>query len=138
MKSLLLMFFLLLFTSCIPLRIAPNIKEEKLIVAKKFKRSLPRKHSYVFEDPKDADEFYNYINTKYELNHEDVEFNVPVLINENEYFLSFHEVERITKTLNLIPLLIDAGLDSKGYSPVMEDSYSSREGNCYIVLTISD
>jgi hypothetical protein len=138
MKSLLLLFLLLIFTSCIPLRIAPNIKEEKLIVAKKFKRSLPRKHSYVFEDPKDADEFYNYINTKYGLNHEDVEFNVPVLINENEYFLSFHEVERITKTLNLIPLFIDAGLDSKGYSPVMEDSYSSRKGNWCIVLTVSD
>ena len=63
MKSLLLVFFLLLFTSCIPLKIAPKIEGEKLIVAKKFKRSLPKKHSYVFEDPKGADEFYNYINT---------------------------------------------------------------------------
>ena len=138
MKSLLLLFFLLLFTSCIPLKIAPKIENEKLIVAKKFKRTLPKKHSYVFEDPKDADEFYNYINTKYELNHEDVEYNVPVIINENEYFLSFHEVERVTKTINLIPLFIDAGLDSKGHSPVFEDMHSSRTGNWYIVLTVSD
>ncbi len=108
------------------------------MVAKKFKRTLPKKHSYIFEDPKDADEFYNYINTKYRLNHEDVEYNVPVLINENEYFLSFHEVERITKTLNLIPLFIDAGLDSKGYSPLMEDIHSTRTGHWYIVLTITD
>ena len=138
MKSILLLFFLLFFTSCIPLKIAPKIENEKLIVAKKFKRTLPKKHSYVFEDPKDADEFYNYINTKYELNHEDVEYNVPVIINENEYFLSFHEVERVTKTINLIPLFIDAGLDSKGHSPVFEDMHSSRTGNWYIVLTVSD
>jgi len=138
MKLLLLLFSLLLLASCIPLKIAPKIENEKLIVAKKFKRTLPRKHSYVFEDPKDADEFYNYINTKYELNHEEVEYNVPVIINENEYFLSFHEVERVTRTINLIPLFIDAGLDSKGYSPVFEDMHSSRTGNWYIVLTVSD
>lgn len=138
MKSFLYLFFFLLFTSCIPLRVAPSIKEEKLIVAKKFKRTLPRKHSYVFEDPKDADEFYNYINTKYDLNHEEVEFNVPVLINENEYFLSFHEVEIQTKTINLVPIFIDAGLESNGYSPIMEDHQFSRIGNWYIVLTVSD
>ncbi len=138
MKSLLLLFFLLLFTSCIPLKIAPKIEAEKLIVAKKFKRTLPKKHSYVLEDPKDADEFYNYINTKYELHHEDVEYNVPVLINENEYFLSFHEVERVTKTINLLPFMIDGGLESKGYSPVFEDDHSTRKGFWYIVLTVSD
>ncbi|CAM4274057.1 hypothetical protein [Gillisia hiemivivida] len=138
MKLLLLLFSLLLFTSCIPLRIAPNIKEEKLIVAKKFKRSLPRKHSYVFEDPKDADEFYNFINTKYVLNHENVEYNVPILINGYEYFLSFHEVEIQTKTINLVPIMIDAGLESKGISPLLEEHQFSRTGNWYIVLTVSD
>ena len=138
MKSFLLLFFLLLFTSCIPLKIAPKIDGEKLIIAKKFKKSLPKKHSYVFEDPKDADEFYNYINIKYELNHEDVYFNVPFNINGKEYFFSFHEVERVTKTLNLIPMFIDAGLDSRGHSPVFEDVHSSRSGNWYIVLTVAD
>ncbi len=138
MKLLLLSFSFLLFTSCIPLRIAPSIKEEKLIVAKKFKRTLPRKHSYVFEDPKDADEFYNYINTKYELNHEDVEYNVPIYINEHEYFLSFHEVEIQTKTINLVPIMIDAGLESNGITPLLEEHEFSRTGNWYIVLTVSD
>jgi len=138
MKLLILLFSILLCTSCIPVRIAPNIKEDKLILAKKFKKNLPRKHSYIFEDPKDADEFYNYINTKYELNHENVEYNVPVMINENEYFLSFHEVERVTKTINLIPFMIDAGLDSNGITPLFEDIHSSRTGNWYIVLTVSD
>jgi len=138
MKLLLLLFSLLLFTSCIPLKVAPKIKEDKLIVAKKFKRTLPKKHSYVFEDPKDANEFYNYINTKYELNHENVQNNVPVLINGYQYFLTFHEIERVTKTVNLIPLVVDASLDSKGYSPILEDVYSTRTGNWYIVLTVSD
>lgn len=138
MKLFFLLFTVLIFTSCIPLRVAPSIKGEKLIVAKKFKRNLPRKHSYVFEDPKDANEFYNYINTKYDLGHEDVAYNVPIIINGYEYFLSFHEVEKITKTLNLIPLVIDAGLDSNGYSPLLEDMHSTRTGNWYIVLTVSD
>jgi len=29
------------------------------MVAKKFKRSLPRDYAFIFEDPKDANEFYN-------------------------------------------------------------------------------
>jgi len=138
MKLLLLLFSLLLFTSCIPIRIAPDIKEDKIMVAKKFKRKLPKKHSYIFEDPKDADEFYNFINTKYELNHEDVEYNVPILINKNEYFLSFHEVEITTKTINLIPLAIDAGLQANDYDPLLEDSHVTRIGNWYLVLTIAN
>lgn len=138
MKLFPIIFFFLLFTSCIPLRVAPNIKEEKVVVAKKIKRTLPRNYSYIFEDPKDANEFYNYVNTKYELNNNEVEFNVPVLINKDEYFLSFYEVEIPTKTINLIPILIDAKLESDGNNTILEDAHFSRVGNWYIVLTISD
>ncbi|TVZ26316.1 hypothetical protein JM83_1271 [Gillisia sp. Hel_I_86] len=138
MKLILISFFLLLFTSCIPVRIAPEIKEDKVMVAKKFKRKLPKKYSYIFVDPKDADEFYNYINTKYQLDHDNVGYNVPVLINKKEYFLSFHEVEIPTKTINLVPLFIDAGLKSKDYDPLFEGSHITRIGNWYLVLTIAD
>lgn len=138
MKLALLLLSLLIFTSCIPLRIAPSIKEDKIMLAKKFKRTLPKKHSFIFEDPKDADEFYNFINTKYNLDHENVEYNVPFIIDDNEYFLSFHEVEIPTKTINLVPIFIDTGLKTKGYSPVLSEHQFSRIGNWYIVLTVAD
>jgi len=138
MKGLLIIFLLLLFTSCIPIRIAPKIKEEKITIAKRFKRNLPKSYSYIFKDPKNANEFYNYINTIYQLNGKDVEFNVPVSINNNKYFLSFYEVEIPTKTVNLVPMLIDGKLESSCSNAFLQDAYVSRKGTWYIVLTISD
>jgi len=41
MKQLLILLSLFIFFSCIPLRIAPTIKDHKIMVAKKFKRDLP-------------------------------------------------------------------------------------------------
>ena len=134
--STLLIFFL--FSSCIPLRIAPNIKDNKVMIAKKFKRNLPKHYSFIFNDPKDADEFYNFIDIKYNLKHTDVQWNVPFTIDSKEYFLSFHETEIPTKTLNLIPIVIDAKLVSKGHSPLLEDVHFSRVGNWYLVLTVFD
>jgi hypothetical protein len=55
------------FTSCIPLSFAPKIKTDKVKLAKRFKRDLPKQHGFIFEDPKEADEFYTFINTKYQL-----------------------------------------------------------------------
>jgi hypothetical protein len=128
----------LLLSSCIPVRIAPKIKKDKVIVAKKFKRQLPGDHAYIFKDPKDADEFYHYINTKYELNHLDVESNVPVMITGETYFLSFYEVERTTKTINLVPVIVDARRESNGNDPILEDLHVSRTGHWYLVLLVSD
>lgn len=108
------------------------------MVARKFKKSLPNTNAFIFEDPKDADEFYNYINTKYELGHQNVEGNVPVIIDNKEFFLSFYETEIPTKTLNLVPILVDASLDSKGNDPMFEDAHVSRIGNWYLALTVSD
>ncbi len=34
--------------------------------------------------------------------------------------------------------MIDAGLESKGISPLLEEHQFSRTGNWYIVLTVSD
>ncbi len=138
MKSISLLLVFLLVSSCIPIRIAPNIKTDKVTVAKKFKRKLPKRYAFIFEDPKDANEFYNYINTKYQLNFIDVEYNVPFYVEENEFFLSFHEVEIPTKTVNLLPIVVDGVLKSNDNDPLFEDNYETRIGNWYLALTVAD
>lgn len=138
MKQLLILLSLYIFSSCIPLRIAPKIKDHKIMVAKKFKRNLPRDYAFVFEDPKDANEFYNYINTKYGLNYQDVEWNVPFTIDNEEFYFSFYETEIPTKTINLIPIMLNAKAEQNGNEPWLEGFEFSRNGNWYLVLTISD
>ncbi len=139
MKSLLtILLSIFLFSSCIPLKIAPNIKEDKIKIAKRFKRHLPKQYALIFKDPKDADEFYYFINTKYELNHETVEDNVPFTIDGEGYSFSFYEVEKITKTINLIPILIDAKRQSNDNEPLLEEAHTSRKGYWYIVLMATD
>lgn len=137
-KLIVLIASMFLFFSCIPLRIAPNIKTDKVMLAKKFKRKLPKRHAFIFEDPKDANEFYNYINTKYELNHQDVEWNVPFDVDGELFYFSFYEVEIPDKTLNLLPIFIDAALKSRDSDPILEDAYMSRNGNWYLAITVAD
>lgn len=138
MKNILAVLSFFIVSSCIPLRIAPKIKDDKLVVAKKFKRKLPRQYALIFEDPKNANEFYNYINTKYQLDHKNVEWNVPFTIGEETLFISFYEVEIPTKTINLIPIFTDAVLEDKGYDPILSDYEFSRTGNWYIALMVTD
>lgn len=138
MKLFVVCLFVLLITSCIPVRIAPTIKTDKVMVAKKFKRKLPKRHAFIFEDPKDANEFYNYVNTKYELNHQDVEFNVPFEVDGKPFYFSFHEVEIADKSINIVPIITDGVLESKGREPVFEGAHISRVGNWYLALTVSD
>ncbi|SHF73250.1 hypothetical protein SAMN05444396_101114 [Flavobacterium segetis] len=132
--------FILIFMahSCIPLQIAPSIKGEKLVKAKKFKKNLPNFYSFIFEDTKNADEFYNFVNTKYNLKHNNVESNVPIIINNTTYYLSFYEREKSTKTLNLIPLAIDMKRTDNGNDPMLEDMYISINGYWYLILTVAD
>lgn len=120
------------------MRIAPSIKNDKVIVAKKFKRDLPRSYAFIFEDPKEADEFYNFVNTKYDLDFQDVESNVPIEIDAAIYYMSFYESEIPTKTINLIPIVIDAKAGSNGNEPLLEDAHFSRVGNWYLVLTVDN
>jgi len=138
MREFLISLLLLFFFSCIPISIAPNIETDKLVKAKRFKRDLPRNYGFVFEDSKDANEFYNFINAKYDLGFIDVESNVPFEIDENNYFLSFYEREKVTKTLNLIPIAVDASLESKGNAPLLEDAHTSRTGRWYLILIVTD
>lgn len=128
----------MVFTSCIPLRVAPTIKTDKVMIAKKFKRKLPKQNAFIFEDPKDANEFYNYVNTKYELNHIDVGVNTPIHIDGRTFYFTFHEVEIPDKAINILGIFVDAALTNKDFDPVFEGDYMLRDGNWYLVITVED
>lgn len=136
-KLLLFIFTTIFFVSCIPIRIAPRIENYKIAKGKKFKRGLPKKTVFVFEDPKEANEFYSYVNTKFALDDYYVDVEVPFLIENRTYYFSFYEVEIPTKTINLIPLVID-GILSKAadMEPILEEAHSSRNGNWYIAIEV--
>jgi hypothetical protein len=138
MKKFISCLLILITYSCIPLKIAPNIKGEKLVKAKKFKKNLPDFYGFIFEDTKSANEFYNFINAKYNLKHSNVQSNVPIIINNSTYYLSFFEREKSTKTLNLIPIAIDVQRNIKGNDPILENLYTSRNGFWYLILTVAD
>jgi len=91
---------------------------------------------FVFEDPKDVDHFYNYVDTKFQLNNEDVYDDVPFVLNDSQYFYSFYEVEIPTKVVNLGGIVVDAMLDDAGVSPLFEDTYASRKGHWYIAIEV--
>ncbi|WP_223033488.1 hypothetical protein [Hanstruepera marina] len=138
MKKILLLLGFIIISSCIPTQIAPNIETDKVQIAKKFKRDLPKNYAFIFQDTKRANEFYNFINMKYNRKHIDVEYNVPFMVNKKTYYMSFHEREKSTQTINLIPIFVDAARESSDKSPLMQDYHVSRTGNWYIVLTVSD
>jgi hypothetical protein len=138
MKKLSCYLLILLAYSCIPYKIAPKIDGELIVKAKKFKKDLPNFYGFVFEDTKNADEFYKFINTKYNLKNMYVDSNVPIRINNKTYYLSFFERERSTATINLIPFAIDAHRSSKGNNPILEDLHTTRKGFWYIVLMVTD
>lgn len=138
LKPISILAWCFFFFSCIPLKIAPNIKEAEIYKGKKFQKHLPKQNIYVFKDPKNADEFYTYINAKYKVNYDDKGENLPILINDTTCYLTFYEIERSTKTINLIPIVTDAVLDSKGQDPMFQDTYISRPGNWYIALAVND
>ena len=137
-----LYLFILAFfvTACLPLQIAPKLEEGKVVKGQKFKKQLPERYAFVFGDPKNADEFYMYINTIYQLNNKNVTDNVPVIIEEKNYFISFYETEKTSKTVNLIPLAINLAsydgtlVDTKALS----DASLNRKGKWYIALTVND
>ncbi|RDK88188.1 hypothetical protein [Marinirhabdus gelatinilytica] len=138
MKYLSAALLTFLFVSCIPLQIAPNFEGGKVFPPKKFKRQLPFNYVYAFEDPKDANEFYSYMNAKFQIVYDDDTGNIPIEIDDKTYYLTFYEVERSTKTVNLLPMAVDAALGEKGVDPVMENAYESRSGKWYIALTVTD
>ena len=142
MRKAFVLLSLFSITSCIPLRIAPNIEDYKLIKGKRFKRSLPKKTTFIFEDPKDANEFYDYVNTKFQLDDYYVEVDVPFSIDNETFFFSFYEVEIEDKALNLAPIfadvLINEALGNDEFEPVISGANNtlSRSGNWYIAIEV--
>jgi len=136
-RALLTIFVFVFLSSCIPIRIAPNIKDYKVTKGKRFKKGLPKKNVFVFEDPKETNEFYDYINTKFHLNDYYVDVQVPFLVEGRTFYFSFYEIEIPTKTINLIPLALDAALNqATDMEPVFEEAHISRVGNWYIAMEV--
>ncbi|WP_458626867.1 hypothetical protein [Winogradskyella sp. PC D3.3] len=140
MKNILILAFLIILTSCIPYKVAPKFKNQdyKIMQAKKFQRKMPRETAFIFKDPKDAEEFYNYINKKYRLNNVDVGYNVPFQLENQTLYLSYYEAERTDEKVNLPLVLIDAKREGNGNSRLFENNYTSRTGHWYIILTVYD
>jgi len=129
---------LFFFQACIPLRVAPDIKTYKVSKGKKFKRSLSKRQMFIFEDSKQAGEFYSYINTKFQLEDENVYDDVPFEISGQQYFLAFFEVDIPDKSINLFPVIFEASLNA---ALNIEDEIESepielRRDNFYIAIEV--
>ncbi|WP_299431053.1 hypothetical protein [uncultured Maribacter sp.] len=140
MKKLLYVFASVAFlTSCVPIRIAPSISDYNVTKGKKFKRSLSKRQMFIFEDPKEANDFYNYVNTKYDLQHIDVYDNVPFKINEEQYFFSFYEVKIPDKAINFFPfvtsVLFNAAIGNFEDAEI-EDPTMDRKDNWYLAIEV--
>lgn len=140
MKQFYLLIVLFIATSCIPISVKPSIDDYKITNAKKFKKGLPNKTAFIFEDPKNTDEFYTYINVKFNANNAYVESNIPIKIGDQIYFMTFYEVERATKTVNILPMAVDAILEHKDVTDgaSLESAYTSRSGSWYISIIVQD
>lgn len=141
LKQIIVILTLLVFTnSCIPLRVAPKINNYKIKVAKKFKRKLPKKYAFIFKDPKEANEFYKFIDFKYNLDIENVDENISFTINDNQYFMSIYEIEKPTKYINFFPFIFEAVIDSamNGSNSYSGEAEIIRQGYWYFVLTVND
>ena len=138
MKKLFILLLAFIITSCISLRKAPTNFTHRIEIANKFKRQFPKELAYIFEDPKDANQFYKYINTKFQLNDNDVGLNVPVSIDNNTYFITYHEAEIPDKKLNLLGIVVDATLVVNEMDPLFDDGYVKRYGHWFLALIVYD
>ncbi|MGB5942892.1 MAG: hypothetical protein WBG71_08425 [Leeuwenhoekiella sp.] len=137
-KYLYLLPVIFLFASCIPYSIAPKLKDDRIQVAKRFKRKLPKTHAFIFRDTREANAFYDFVYNKFDPNPEYFNVNIPIQIDQNLYYLSFYEVEKKTSTLNFVPIFIDMIFQSKEMDPVLEEQYTSRAGSWYFAITLRD
>ncbi len=140
MKKLFILFLAVATTSCIPVKIAPKFKNQdyKIMQAKKFQRKMPGETSFIFKDPKNADEFYHYINKKYKLDHKNVGLNTAFQLNDEPFYLSYNEVVKEDENANVGLALVDLVLEEKAGFTMFENNYTSRKGHWYIILTVYD
>lgn len=135
-KYLLFVCSLIILQSCIPLRVAPNIENYKVTKGKKFKRSLPKRQMFIFEDSKQAGHFYNYVNTKFQLDDKDVYDDIPFEISGQQYFFAFYEIDIPDKSINLFPVLFEAALNAAVGNEDDGDAEAEeiRKDNYYIAI----
>lgn len=140
MKSIICLTLLIGFTSCIPVKIAPQFKNKayKIGSAKKFERQQANEMAFIFMDTKNEGDIYNYFNKKYNSNDINVGVNTPFVLHNETFYVTYKEVNRERKTVNLIPILVDAKRESNGNDPLLEDFHTSRKGYWYIVITVYD
>lgn len=129
---------LFLLHSCIPIRIAPSIDDYRVVKGKKFKRSLPKRQMFIFENPKDADHFYNYVNTKFTLNAENVYDDIPFKIDGQQYFFSFYEVDIPDKSIDFLSFFfshaLSAALDYEDENDTAPEEV--RKENYYLAIEV--
>jgi hypothetical protein len=134
------LFVLQMAGSCIPLRTAPEIVDYKVTRGKKFNRKLPQREMYIFRDTKEADAFYNYVNMKYGLNHQNVFDDVPFVLEGTQFFFSFYEVEITDKSLILFPAMFDLFVGGAlGWEePILSDDWEvvNRKGNWFVAIEV--
>lgn len=137
-RFLLVVCILFVAQSCIPLRIAPNIEDYKVATGKKFKRSLSKRNMFIFEDPKDPNHFYDYVNIKYQLEDENVYDDVPFKINGQQYFFSFYEVDIPDKTINFFNFFLSNALSAALNSEDDNDAVPEeiRKDNYYLAIEV--
>ena len=139
MKKLSYLLILLFIFSCFPISIPPNLENGKLMEAKKFKRKLPDQYAYIFTDPKNANDFYYYLNAKYPPNQTgDSEGNVPITIDNRDYYISFYETEKKSRVVNILPALANELLDQQNIAIEFDEPPIVRGGTWYIALTVSN
>ena len=139
MKQLSYLLILLFISSCFPISIPPNLENGKLMEAKKFKRKLPNQYAYIFTDLKDANEFYYYLSAKFPPNKlGDSEGNVPITIDNRNYYISFYETEKKSRLVSLLPIMVNGLLDKEEGTEFNEILTVARDGTWYIALTVSN
>lgn len=138
MKYIILLLSFAVFQSCIPVAIAPQLDEGKIMKGNKFKKKLPDRNAYIFSDPKNENEFYYYINTKFKRDHNYVEDNVPVEIDGTTYYISFFETGKKTKTFNLLRPIANEVLENNGVTRVFDEDPVRSSDSWYIVLLVTD
>ncbi|MEX0291610.1 MAG: hypothetical protein AB3N14_21080 [Flavobacteriaceae bacterium] len=134
MKRILL-FLPLFICSCIPLKTAPRISDYRITTGNEFEKGLSDRTMFLFQDPKDAGEFYDFVNTRFQLNHENVYDDVPFLLNGDQYFFAFYEIEQEDKMLNLFPALLTMALDPDD-GEYFEGDEISRNGRWYLAIEV--
>ena len=143
-----LFFFIissLFLFSCIPYRISPSIETYRIMNNRRFLKKVPKSKSFVFIDPKEADEFHRFITIKLTPTRP-WESPLPYwetqqflfTIERDSFYLTYYEAYKVTKTINLLPIFIDKSLNKKQIDPLLEDHYSSSRDHWYIILTVRD